>query len=46
MWRWWNNRLEEGVMLRFAGLAIVRTYIWQYCAYVIQVHWMPRTGQP
>jgi hypothetical protein len=33
-------------LLRLAGLAITRAYIWQYCAYVISVHWMPRTGVP
>jgi hypothetical protein len=33
-------------LLRLAGLAITRTYIWQYCAYVICVHWMPWTGVP
>jgi RNase H-like domain found in reverse transcriptase/Reverse transcriptase (RNA-dependent DNA polymerase) len=33
-------------MLRFVGLAITRAYIWQYCAYVIRVHWMPQTGMP
>jgi Integrase zinc binding domain len=33
-------------MLRLAGLSIARAYIWQYCTYVILVHWMPRTGTP
>jgi hypothetical protein len=33
-------------MLRSAGLAIIRAYIWHYCAYVIRVHWMPQTGMP
>jgi hypothetical protein len=34
------------VLLRFVGLAIMRAYIWQYCAYVIRVHWMPWTRTP
>jgi hypothetical protein len=33
-------------LLRLAGLAIIRAYIWQYCAYVIRVHWMHRAGTP
>jgi Chromo (CHRromatin Organisation MOdifier) domain len=37
---------DHGHMLRSAGLALIRTYIWHYCAYVIRVHWMPRTGMP
>jgi Chromo (CHRromatin Organisation MOdifier) domain len=35
-----------GTMLWLAGLSIIRAYIWQYCAYVICIHWMPRTGVP
>jgi hypothetical protein len=31
-------------MLHSAELTLARAYIWQYCAYVIRVHWMPRTG--
>jgi hypothetical protein len=37
---------ERWHLLRLAGLAITRAYIWQYCAYMICVHWMPRTGVP
>jgi hypothetical protein len=33
-------------MLRSAGLAITRAYIWHYCTYVIRVHWMPWTRRP
>jgi hypothetical protein len=40
-----NDPWAEG-LLRLPGLAITRAYIWQYCAYVICVHWMHRTGMP
>jgi hypothetical protein len=38
-----GNQTKD-TLSRFVGLAITRAYIWQYCAYVIRVHWMPRTG--
>ena len=39
-----HDAFDFGRVLRLAGLAIIRAYIWQYCAYVIRVHWMPQTG--
>jgi Endonuclease-reverse transcriptase len=46
---WAGSLGSDHAMLRlsrFVGLAIIRAYIWQYCAYVIRVHWMHRTGMP
>jgi hypothetical protein len=37
---------KEAILSQFVGLAITHAYIWQYCAYVIRVHWMPQTGMP
>jgi hypothetical protein len=40
VWRWWNNRLKEGMVLRFAGTSLMHAYIWQYCSYVMCMHSM------
>jgi hypothetical protein len=41
-----DDLVNDLIVLRSAGLAIVCAYIWHYCAYVIRVHWMPWTGMP
>jgi RNase H-like domain found in reverse transcriptase/Reverse transcriptase (RNA-dependent DNA polymerase) len=42
--QWRHLFLSSPFLLRLLGLIITRAYIWQYCAYVMRMHCMPRIG--